>query len=73
MSTQTEDRLFTESEVAKRLRVSVWTVMRLRKSGRIAFHRRGRAPLYLESDVHAYIRSCREAATVVSLPRRSTR
>lgn len=62
--------LLPESRVARLLNVSRWTVMRLRKEGRLAYVMVGRTPKYREQDVLAYIESQREPVVVMAFPTR---
>jgi excisionase family DNA binding protein len=55
-------KLLSAQEAAERLGVSIWTVIRLARSGRVASIRIGRRRLFAEGDLDDFVRAGRSAA-----------
>lgn len=52
-------RLFTEADAAEKLGMTVYTLARERKAGRISYRKPRRAVRYTDADLAAYIESIR--------------
>lgn len=59
-------RIFTEKEASLYLRLSLVTLWRLRKAGKINFHRFGSKIIYASDDVESYLQSTRRTAFGIS-------
>lgn len=54
-------KLLSVEQAADRLGVSLWTIYRMAREGRIAFVQLGRRKLFAEEDLEAFVRQARQA------------
>jgi excisionase family DNA binding protein len=65
------NRLFSAQETAQRLGVSLWTIYRWARSGRMASIQLGRRRLFSQEDLQALISQARTTTSVSSAARKT--
>jgi hypothetical protein len=63
------EQIFNKKNAARALNISVETLDRYKKNGRLPYHLIGDRVIYTETDLNFFLKSCAVPATVIPTPR----